>query len=36
MAGGQSTVAALSLARLCYDTLLAEGEKARWLRRLAW
>ncbi len=29
MAGGQSTVAALSLARLCYDTLLAEGEKAR-------
>ncbi|ECM1961604.1 iron-containing alcohol dehydrogenase, partial [Salmonella enterica subsp. enterica serovar Tennessee] len=23
------TVAALSLARLCYDTLLAEGEKAR-------
>ena len=30
MAGGQSTVAALSLARLCYDTLLAEGEKARF------
>ena len=29
MAGGQSTEAALSLARLCYDTLLAEGEKAR-------
>ena len=29
MAGGQSTAAALSLARLCYDTLLAEGEKAR-------
>lgn len=29
MAGGQSTVAALSPARLCYDTLLAEGEKAR-------
>ncbi|NGX86573.1 glycerol dehydrogenase [Rahnella sp. Lac-M11] len=29
MAGGQSTVAALSLARLCFDTLLAEGEKAR-------
>lgn len=28
MAGGQSTAAALSLARLCYDTLLAEGEKA--------
>ena len=28
MAGGQSTEAALSLARLCYDTLLAEGEKA--------
>lgn len=27
MAGGQSTAAALSLARLCYDTLLAEGEK---------
>lgn len=27
MAGGQSTEAALSLARLCYDTLLAEGEK---------
>jgi len=29
MAGGKSTEAALSLARLCYDTLLAEGEKAR-------
>ncbi|MFJ2973270.1 glycerol dehydrogenase [Kluyvera sp. NPDC087067] len=29
MAGGYSTAAALSLARLCYDTLLAEGEKAR-------
>lgn len=29
MAGGQSTEAALRLARLCYDTLLAEGEKAR-------
>ncbi len=29
MAGGQSTAAALSLARLCYDTLLAEGKKAR-------
>ena len=29
MAGGRSTEAALSLARLCYDTLLAEGEKAR-------
>ncbi|KMK27343.1 glycerol dehydrogenase [Pluralibacter gergoviae] len=28
MAGGQSTAAALSLARLCYDTLLREGEKA--------
>jgi glycerol dehydrogenase len=36
MAGGQSTAAALSLARLCYDTLLAEGEKAAWRRRLAW
>ena len=28
MAGGQATAAALSLARLCYDTLLREGEKA--------
>ena len=28
MAGGQSTAAALSLARLCYDTLMNEGEKA--------
>ncbi|MCS3404884.1 MULTISPECIES: glycerol dehydrogenase [Pantoea] len=30
MAGGKSTAAALSLARLCYETLLAEGEKARF------
>ena len=29
MAGGKSTLAALSLARLCYDTLLAEGVKAK-------
>ncbi|WP_127959209.1 glycerol dehydrogenase [Serratia microhaemolytica] len=29
MAGGQSTLAALSLARLCYETLLAEGVKAK-------
>ncbi|MEA5096943.1 MAG: glycerol dehydrogenase [Burkholderiaceae bacterium] len=28
MAGGEATVTALSLARLCYDTLLAEGCKA--------
>ncbi|MFI8417183.1 glycerol dehydrogenase [Serratia sp. NPDC078593] len=29
MAGGHSTLAALSLARLCYETLLAEGIKAK-------
>ncbi|MDU3888339.1 MAG: glycerol dehydrogenase, partial [Serratia liquefaciens] len=29
MAGGKSTLAALSLARLCYETLLAEGVKAK-------
>ncbi|MBS1186203.1 MAG: iron-containing alcohol dehydrogenase [Burkholderiaceae bacterium] len=28
MAGGESTQSALSLARLCYDTLLADGHKA--------
>jgi glycerol dehydrogenase len=28
MAGGESTEAAMSLARLCFDTLLAEGHKA--------
>ncbi len=28
IAGGESTEAAMSLARLCYDTLLAEGHKA--------
>ncbi len=29
MAGGKSTLAALNLARLCYETLLAEGVKAK-------
>ncbi|EUK18405.1 glycerol dehydrogenase [Commensalibacter papalotli (ex Servin-Garciduenas et al. 2014)] len=29
MAGGQSTLAAMGLARLCYDTLLEEGYKAK-------
>ncbi len=29
MAGGQSTLAALNLARLCYETLLEEGLKAK-------
>ncbi|WP_416260952.1 glycerol dehydrogenase [Gibbsiella quercinecans] len=29
MAGGKSTLAALSLARLCYETLLKEGFKAK-------
>lgn len=29
MAGGQSTLAALTLAKLCYDTLLEEGYKAK-------
>ncbi|NMB24118.1 MAG: glycerol dehydrogenase [Firmicutes bacterium] len=30
MAGGRTTLAALTLARLCYDTLLAYGEQAIW------
>ncbi|EPS8797106.1 glycerol dehydrogenase [Enterobacter bugandensis] len=29
MSGGQTTRAALTLARLCYDTLLQEGKKAK-------
>ena len=29
MAGGASTLAAVTLARLCYETLLAEGYKAK-------
>ncbi|MBW7983130.1 glycerol dehydrogenase [Enterobacillus tribolii] len=29
MAGGESTLAALALARLCYETLLEEGYKAK-------
>lgn len=29
MSGGQTTLAALNLARLCYDTLLQEGVKAK-------
>lgn len=29
MAGGASTLAAVTLARLCYDTLIAEGYKAK-------
>ena len=30
MAGGGTTLAALTLARLCYDTLLEYGEQAMW------
>lgn len=30
MAGGHTTLAALTLARLCYDTLLTYGEQAMW------
>ncbi|NLK07357.1 MAG: glycerol dehydrogenase [Firmicutes bacterium] len=30
MAGGRTTLAALALARLCYETLLKYGEQAMW------